>query len=85
MGAGTVTGTVEAWARLTGMLGRQGVAARAALGLHREDAWARRNRMTVLVSSAQSTRYGTGRDTIARFGNWYGVTACDAVFCVSTV
>ena len=85
MGAEKVAGTVEAWALLAGVLGRHAVTARAALGLHREDAWARRNRMTVLVSSAQSTRYGTGRDTIARFGNWYGVTACDAVFCVSTV
>ena len=86
MGAGKVAGTVEAWALLAGVLGRHAVAARAALGLHREDAWARRIRMTVLVSSATiNSVHGTGRDTIARIGNWYGVTACDAVFCVSTV
>ena len=61
MGAGKVAGTVEAWALLAGMLGRHAVAARAALGLHREDAWARRIRMTVLVSSAtiNSVRDGT--------------------------
>ena len=85
VGAGKVAGTIEAWALLAGVLGRHAVAARAALGLHHEDALARRIRMTVLVSSASSTCYGTGRDTNARFGNWYGVTACDAVFCVGTV
>ena len=52
MGAGKVARTVEACALLAGMLGRHAVAARAALGLHREDAWARRIRMTVIVSSA---------------------------------
>ena len=61
MGAEKVAGTVEAWALLAGVLGRHAVAARAALSLHRDDAWARRIRMTVIVSSATiySVRDGT--------------------------